>query len=79
MMMVPGHLIPSSGLCRQQTHIWYTGIHAGKTSIHIKLKIFFFLETGSNYIALSCLKVALNQAIFDLTEIHLTLPPVYCD
>lgn len=26
----------SSGLCRHQTHKWYTDIDAGKTSIHIK-------------------------------------------
>ena len=33
---VPGDLMPSSGLCGHQAHVWYTHRHAGKTFIHLK-------------------------------------------
>lgn len=36
---VPGHLLASSHLCRHQRCMWYTDMHAGKTSpIHKKIK-----------------------------------------
>lgn len=35
---VPGHPMPSSGLCRYQTCMWYTHIHVGKTHLHVNLK-----------------------------------------
>lgn len=28
--------MPSSALFRHQTHMWYTDVHAGKTTIYIK-------------------------------------------
>ena len=32
---VPGGLLSSSGICGQQAHMWYIGIHAGETLIQI--------------------------------------------
>lgn len=34
---VPENPMPSSGLCRYQTHMWYTNTHTSKTPIHIKI------------------------------------------
>jgi hypothetical protein len=35
---VPGDLTSSSGLLEYQAYTWYTGIHANKIFIYIKLK-----------------------------------------
>jgi hypothetical protein len=32
--IVPGDLMPSSGLCGYQAHMWYTGIHTCRQAEH---------------------------------------------
>jgi len=46
-MSVPGNLIPFSGLCRHQTRVWYSDIHAEKTPIYNIFQPLFSIEMAS--------------------------------